>query len=69
VLADKLDTHVVSGLQDDDLDRDAIAWAPIEHDVRPLAKRISWWDSSATRRVRRCHRSSGGTSGKAGVKR
>ena len=40
VLADKLDTDVVNGLQDDDLDWDAIYWRPVEDDVRRLRQRI-----------------------------
>ena len=38
--ADKLDTDVVNGPQDDNLDWDAIWWRPVEEDVRRLRQRI-----------------------------
>lgn len=40
VLGDKLDTDVVNGPQDDNLDWDAIWWRPVEDDVRRLRRRI-----------------------------
>ncbi len=40
VLADKLDTELVNGPRDDDLDWDAILWRPVEEDVRRLRRRI-----------------------------
>ena len=39
-LVDKLDTDVVNGPQDDNLDWDAIWWRPVEDDVRRLRRRI-----------------------------
>jgi len=39
-LADKLDTELVNGPRDDDLDWDAILWRPVEEDVRRLRRRI-----------------------------
>ena len=38
--ADKLDTPVVNGPYDDDLDWDAIYWRPVEENVRRLRQRI-----------------------------
>ena len=38
-LADKLDTELVNGPRDDDLDWDAILWRPVEEDVRRLRRR------------------------------
>ncbi len=40
VLADKLDTGLVNGPRDDDLDWDAILWRLVEEDVRRLRRRI-----------------------------
>jgi len=40
VLADKLDTGLVNGPRDDDLDWDAILWRPVEENVRWLRRRI-----------------------------
>jgi RNA-directed DNA polymerase len=40
VLAGKLDTIAVNGLQDGDLDWDAISWRSVEDDVRRLRRRI-----------------------------
>lgn len=39
-LVDKLDTDLVNGPQDDNLDWDAILWRPVEDDVRRLRRRI-----------------------------
>ena len=39
-LVDKLDTDVVNGPQDDNLEWDAIWWRPVEDDVRRLRRRI-----------------------------
>jgi hypothetical protein len=39
-LADKLDTTVVNGPQDDDFDWDAVSWRSVEDDVRRLRQRI-----------------------------
>lgn len=39
-LVDKLDTDMVNGPRDDNLDWDAIWWRPVEDNVRRLRRRI-----------------------------